>query len=127
MSPTSGTKMNQGIVARVARTLLTNGYTIDACDRPTPGAFLLKVRKRETLGGEAKAEFLFTVRSSRALYGRLKNDANAYQETAVVVALQGKLTPPNEIQQITAAIFFALLGGEIRTDRIFGDSLTKNM
>jgi hypothetical protein len=125
MSPAAGGNMNQGIVAKVARTLLTNSYTIDACDRPTDGAFLLKIRKRETLGGEAKTVLLFTVQASRALYGRLQNDARAYQGAAVAVSLRGKLTPPAGIRQMSAVTFFALLGGEIRTDRIFREGLTR--
>jgi len=126
-NPRMPPRLAVGFVPRVVRTLLTGGYTIDACDRPAPGAVVMRIRKREALGGEARTVVLFTRTAGRALISRLTRDAVDYRGASTAVALGNPLRLPPEVRQFTASAFFSLLGGEIRTDRIFNPKLSAIM
>jgi len=120
---TKGTAVLQNVV----RTLLINGYLIDSFERPAAGASLMRLRKRDLLGAEAKIILLCTETLSRALTDRLVSEGNRHDSSPVVIFLNAPVILPNGIKQYSLPEFFDLLGGEIRTDRIFASELHRVM
>ena len=111
----------------IVRTILLNGYIIDSFARPATGAFLILVRKRDVLGGEARIVLLFADTVSSGLRSRLVGDAKRHDAAAVHISERIPNGIANGIQQIALADFYNLLGGEIRTDRIFAKNLRRVM
>lgn len=105
------------------RTLLTNGYSVAGFQRPADGAFILDLTRVDMLGGISRTTVLFTARSSAALITRLRQHAGAIGAAPLVVRLNGAIEIPDDIRSIGLTRFYELLGGEVRTDRIFRDGL----
>jgi len=111
----------------LVRTLIISGYSIDAFERPVVGTFLLRVRKRDVLGAEAKMVLLFTKETSMALKDKLEKIAKQEDSTPIAISLGQVLKLPPQIRQYPLAQFYELLGGEILTDRIFNPHLKSIM
>jgi hypothetical protein len=107
----------------IVRTILLNGYIIESFARPTADAYLILVRKRDVLGGEARIVLLFADKVSSGLRSRLTGDATQHQAAAVHVSQKIDKNIANRIHHITLGDFYNLLGGDIRTDRIFATNL----
>ena len=107
----------------IVRTILLNGYIIESFARPATDAYLILVRKRDILGGEARIVLLFADIVSSGLLSRLVGDARQHNAAAVHVSQRIQNGIGNGIQQIALPEFYNLLGGEIRTDRIFAKNL----
>ncbi len=113
------------LLPRIARTLLAGGYSIESCHRPANGAVLLKLRRVEILGGESRTVLLLTDTLSRSLSLALAQISDEEGGAPVIVSRDGKLK--TECRQLSVARFFSLLGGELRTDRIFAPRLPEIM
>lgn len=107
------------MLQNVVRTLLTNGYAIDSFDRPAPHSFMMLLRKREVLGAEAKMAILFTATISTAIVDRVMTEANRAGGSPVVIFNGDPPSLPKGVYGHSLADFFAFLGGEVHTDRIF--------
>jgi hypothetical protein len=107
----------------IVRTLLINGYAIDSFDRPAPSTFLIHVHTRDSLGGESKSVLLFAKAASKGLTDRLEKQASQANSTAIVISIGQPLKIPKNICQYPITHFYELLGGEVRTDRIFSTDL----
>ena len=112
----------------IVRTLLLNGYIIDSFARPTAGASLIVVRKRDALGAEARSVILFTHTMSSGLRSRLTGEAQQHSAAAILVSIGG--TPAHTVgavREIPLSEFYNILGGEVRTDRILVPNLADIM
>lgn len=118
---------NSGLYSRVIRTLLLSGYHIHAFERPTPKSFCASVTKHDRLGAIVRVNLLFLSESSKALLQRAEKDARIARSTLVVVTLSPNLDLPKEIVRYSLADFFEVLGGEVRTGRIFDTNLVSIM
>jgi hypothetical protein len=120
-------KTSPAILQNVVRTLLANGYLVDGFERPALAAFLLRLRKRDLLGAVARIVLLCTEGLSRGLTGRLITEGRRHDSTPIVIALKAPLVVPEGVRQYSLPEFWELLGGEIRTDRIFAPGLERVM
>jgi hypothetical protein len=115
-------------IRNVVRTLLLNGYAIDSFARPATGASLLRVRKRDALGAEARTALLFSQTVSLGLRRRLTGEAQQHGATALLVLTRGVPTAgAPSIREISLSEFYNILGGEVRTDRILVPNLSNIM
>lgn len=64
---------------------------------------------------------------SRGLANRLAAEAKRNASTPIAVSLTGRLALPTEIKQLPLAEFYDVLGGEVRTDRVFVADLHRVM
>jgi hypothetical protein len=122
-APTKG-----ATIRNVVRTLLLNGYAIDSFARPAAGASLLRVRKRDALGAEARTALLFSETVSLGLRRRLTGEAQQHGATALLVFTRGtRSAAATSIREIPLSEFYNILGGEVRTDRILVPNLSNIM
>jgi hypothetical protein len=120
---TNGGNYDRDIVDRVVRTFLGNGYSIESFDRPAAATFLVQVSRRDPIGAQARAVIAFATGFPRALQDRLVSDAKRASSLPVVVWLEKALPAPKGIPAYHIGNFLDLLGGEVRTDRIFRPDL----
>ena len=112
----------------IVRTLLLNGYAIDSFARPAAGASLMRVRKRDALGAEARMVILFTEKLSSGLRSRLNGEAQQHNATAILVSTRpGPGGISGAAREINLTEFYNILGGEVRTDRILATNLESVM
>jgi hypothetical protein len=120
-------KMSPDSRRNVIRTLVINGYVLESFETPTPGTSLIRVRKTDSLGAPARSLLLFADVVSAGLQRRLLGDAKLHNSTPIVVSTAGRITLPNTIRCLRLREFYQLLGGEVRTDRIFDPKLKSIM
>ena len=84
--------------------------------------------KRDLLGAEVRILALFTETLGAALEARLAKQAQAQSATPIVIATGTPLNPQRaSIVSHALPQFYDLLGGEVRTDRIFRSDLQSLM
>jgi hypothetical protein len=109
--------------ASIVRTLLVNGYVIDAFDHPAMETYLIRLRKRDLLGAEARVLLLFSKTLPTGLMDRLAKESEQTRSTPIVVSLVSPLPVPAGVVQYSIDEFFDMLGGAILTDRVFDPGL----
>lgn len=121
-------KVQRDPLRNIVRTLLINGYIIDSFERPAVAASMVRLRKRDALGAEARMVILFTQALSRGLQDRLVGDAKRHNSTPIIVSSEALAACGKDgIQQLTLAAFYNILGGEVRTDRVLEPKLRSIM
>lgn len=88
---------------------------------------MIRVRKTDTLGAQARSILLFADNVSDALHQRLSGDAKRYDSTPLVIATGARIKLSTPTRVIHLREFYQLLGGEVRTDRIFNPKLRSIM
>jgi hypothetical protein len=115
------------VLPNIVRTLLINGYVIDAFERIMARVFLIRLRRRDLLGAEARMILLFANQVSKGLLDRLTKEAQQHGSTPIAIAMEDPLELSSSLRQHTLAEFYELLGGEVRSDLIFDPELKSIM
>jgi hypothetical protein len=113
--------MGENQIASVLRTLLTNGYSIKKADRPASGTAVVSVQKRDRLGGLATSAILFTERPTQNVIKMFCKAAEKNNEQALIVT--DARIDFGKIPTIKTDKFYDLLGGQIRSERLYLDNL----
>ncbi len=124
MSAAKPHKFDCGVLIQ---TLLVNGYAITSFDHPASETYLIHVRKRDLLGGQALSLLLVASSVGTAIIHRFTKQAAVTGSTPIAISVAGPLSTPQDVTQYSIEEFFDALGGAILTDRVFDTNLPNTM